>query len=154
MKSGSKWERAIVAFRPHGPSTPSPILPLILDAHTNPVLHDLRVPRGFEEAMSHSFCFAWPCRFLTYERSLSPRSRLSLCPAHAAMDPIGHLSMAPLQVCFWDLKSDERRVKQHRNLELIGGGGEHVCLVTGPNEGGRSVRVSTMKISGILYAIV
>ncbi|CAM9261361.1 unnamed protein product, partial [Hapterophycus canaliculatus] len=41
------------------------------------------------------------------------------------------------QVCFWDLKAGERRVKQHRNLKLICGGGEHVCLVTGPDGEGR-----------------
>eukprot|EP00904_Undaria_pinnatifida_P002695 jgi/Undpi1/12426/HiC_scaffold_5.g02098.m1 len=41
------------------------------------------------------------------------------------------------QVCFWDIKAGERRVKQHRNLKLISGGGEHVCIVAGPDEQGR-----------------
>lgn len=41
------------------------------------------------------------------------------------------------QVCFWDLKSGERRVKQHRDLKLICGSGEHVCLVKGPDDKGR-----------------
>ncbi|CAB1118236.1 unnamed protein product [Ectocarpus sp. CCAP 1310/34] len=41
------------------------------------------------------------------------------------------------QVCFWDLKAGEKRVKPHRNLKLVSGGGEHVCLVTGPDDRGR-----------------
>lgn len=41
------------------------------------------------------------------------------------------------KVCFWDIKAGERRVKQHRNLKLICGGGEHVCIVAGPDEQGR-----------------
>ncbi|CAM9229531.1 unnamed protein product [Laminaria digitata] len=44
---------------------------------------------------------------------------------------------ADTQVCFWDIKAGERRVKQHRNLKLICGGGEHVCIVAGPDELGR-----------------
>lgn len=46
---------------------------------------------------------------------------------------------AARKVCFWDLKAGERRVKQNRNLKLICGGGEHVCLVTGPDEHHRCV---------------
>lgn len=42
-----------------------------------------------------------------------------------------------IKVCFWDIKAGERRVKQHRNLKLISGGGEHVCIVAGPDEQGR-----------------
>ncbi|CAM9614606.1 unnamed protein product, partial [Ectocarpus sp. 12 AP-2014] len=54
------------------------------------------------------------------------------------------------QVCFWDLKAGERRVKPHRNLKLICGGGEHVCLVTGPDDRGRHSLILVNSIGSTL----
>lgn len=78
-------------------------------------------------------------------------SLVVLAPAHRLMPLLSqHLrtiskNPPPIrkeQICFWDLKTGERRVKQHRDLKLICGSGEHVCLTTGPNDKGRSVIVS------------
>ncbi|CAM9127009.1 unnamed protein product, partial [Sphacelaria rigidula] len=57
---------------------------------------------------------------------------------------------AHTQICFWDLKTGERRVKQHRDLKLICGSGEHVCLTTGPNDKGRHILTLTNAIGSPL----
>lgn len=46
----------------------------------------------------------------------------------------GRCVFSRLKLCFWDLESGERRVKQRRDLRFLFGGGDHFCLVTGPNE--------------------